>query len=161
MIRCFNSVLLLPNVDTRFSFTWLLHLKYLYREQRHLSFDGRCYAACFVSPVCAGAVMVSGAALFAIIGRTTISPALAGLSISYALSVTQILNWSVPNAFACVTYHYYDHSCRMLQMARVWEACGSNSESLDVVHTDICAHSVTRPISHHDVWHTTMENVTA
>ena len=45
--------------------------------------------------ISAGAVMVTGASLFAIIYRDTISPSLAGLSISYALSVTQTLNWFV------------------------------------------------------------------
>jgi ATP-binding cassette, subfamily C (CFTR/MRP), member 1 len=42
-----------------------------------------------------GAVIVTGASLFAIIARSSISPALAGLSISYALSITQNLNWFV------------------------------------------------------------------
>lgn len=42
-----------------------------------------------------GAAIVSGAALFAVLGKGSVSSALAGLSISYALSVTQSLNWMV------------------------------------------------------------------
>lgn len=42
-----------------------------------------------------GSVFVCGSALFAVVARGTIDPALAGLSISYALSVTQTLNWMV------------------------------------------------------------------
>lgn len=45
--------------------------------------------------VSAGAMIVTGASLFAIVARGTVSPSLAGLSISYALSVTQTLNWFV------------------------------------------------------------------
>jgi hypothetical protein len=43
----------------------------------------------------AGAFIVTGASLFAILSRHSITPALAGLSISYALQVTQTLNWMV------------------------------------------------------------------
>lgn len=42
-----------------------------------------------------GAFIVTGASLFAIVARHSVSPALAGLSISYALAVTQTLNWFV------------------------------------------------------------------
>lgn len=42
-----------------------------------------------------GALVVFLAALFAVVGRRTIDPAIAGLSIVYALSVTQTLNWMV------------------------------------------------------------------
>lgn len=43
----------------------------------------------------AGAIIVALSALFAVIARNDINAALAGLSISYALSITQALNWSV------------------------------------------------------------------
>ena len=42
-----------------------------------------------------GAFIVGGSALFAVIGRSSINAALAGLSISYALSITQSLNWVI------------------------------------------------------------------
>ena len=38
---------------------------------------------------------MTAASLFAIVARGSISPSMAGLSISYALSVTQTLNWFV------------------------------------------------------------------
>ncbi|KAJ3116514.1 hypothetical protein HDU96_009500 [Phlyctochytrium bullatum] len=42
-----------------------------------------------------GGVLVFFAGLFGIIARSTIDPALLGLSLSYALQVTQILNWCI------------------------------------------------------------------
>lgn len=42
-----------------------------------------------------GSVMVSVSALLTLFNRSSITPALAGLSISYALTVTQALNWIV------------------------------------------------------------------
>ena len=42
-----------------------------------------------------GNVIIFCAALFAVLGRETLSPGLVGLSVSYALSVTQTLNWLV------------------------------------------------------------------
>lgn len=42
-----------------------------------------------------GAGIVTGAALSAVLGHGTVSASLAGLSVSYALSVTQSLNWMV------------------------------------------------------------------
>jgi ABC-type multidrug transport system fused ATPase/permease subunit len=42
-----------------------------------------------------GSIVVGAAAVFAVIGRHSIEPSLAGLSISYALMITQSLNWMV------------------------------------------------------------------
>jgi ABC-type multidrug transport system fused ATPase/permease subunit len=42
-----------------------------------------------------GALVTTGAALFAVVARDSIDPSVAGLSISYALSITQTLNWTV------------------------------------------------------------------
>ena len=42
-----------------------------------------------------GAMITFCAGTLAVLGRQTISPGVAGLSISYALSITQALNWVV------------------------------------------------------------------
>ncbi|KAA0160384.1 hypothetical protein FNF28_05463 [Cafeteria roenbergensis] len=42
-----------------------------------------------------GALITTGAALFAVLARDSVDPSVAGLSISYALSITQTLNWTV------------------------------------------------------------------
>jgi len=42
-----------------------------------------------------GNFIIFFAALFAVLQRETLSPGLVGLSISYALEVTQVLNWLV------------------------------------------------------------------
>lgn len=42
-----------------------------------------------------GNCIIFAAALFAVLGRETLSPGLVGLSVSYALQVTQTLNWLV------------------------------------------------------------------
>ena len=42
-----------------------------------------------------GNCIIFAAALFAVLGRDTLSPGLVGLSVSYALQVTQTLNWLV------------------------------------------------------------------
>lgn len=42
-----------------------------------------------------GNIIIFCAALFAVIGRDHLSPGMVGLSVSYALSVTQTLNWLV------------------------------------------------------------------
>lgn len=42
-----------------------------------------------------GALVTTGAALFAVVARDSIDPSVAGLSISYALNITQTLNWTV------------------------------------------------------------------
>ena len=42
-----------------------------------------------------GTIVVTLAATFAVIGRDTLAPGFAGLSISYALQLTGILNWLV------------------------------------------------------------------
>lgn len=42
-----------------------------------------------------GAFITTGAALFAVLARDSVDPSVAGLSISYALSITQTLNWTV------------------------------------------------------------------
>jgi ATP-binding cassette subfamily C (CFTR/MRP) protein 1 len=42
-----------------------------------------------------GNLIIFGAALFAVLGREELSPGLVGLSISYALTITQTLNWFV------------------------------------------------------------------
>lgn len=44
---------------------------------------------------CVGNIIIFCAALFAVIGRDQLSPGLVGLSVTYALSVTQTLNWLV------------------------------------------------------------------
>merc|ERR550539_2351062 len=43
----------------------------------------------------AGNLIIFAAALLAVLGRDTLTPGLVGLSVSYALSVTQTLNWLV------------------------------------------------------------------
>jgi ABC-type multidrug transport system fused ATPase/permease subunit len=42
-----------------------------------------------------GNFIILGSALFCVLGRATLSPGLVGLAVSYALSVTQTLNWLV------------------------------------------------------------------
>lgn len=42
-----------------------------------------------------GSFVILFSALFSVLGRETISPALVGLSITYALQITQILSWLV------------------------------------------------------------------
>lgn len=42
-----------------------------------------------------GNLIIFFAALFAVMGKDDLSPGLVGLSVSYALSVTQTLNWLV------------------------------------------------------------------
>ena len=42
-----------------------------------------------------GNLIIFFAALFAVMGKDSLSPGLVGLSVSYALSVTQTLNWLV------------------------------------------------------------------
>ena len=42
-----------------------------------------------------GSLVIFASAIFAVTGRETISPAIAGLSVSYALQVTQLLNFLV------------------------------------------------------------------
>ena len=42
-----------------------------------------------------GNFIIFAAALLAVLGRDTLSPGLVGLSVSYALQVTQTLNWLV------------------------------------------------------------------
>ncbi|XP_065206730.1 multidrug resistance-associated protein 1-like isoform X3 [Planococcus citri] len=42
-----------------------------------------------------GNIIIFFAALFAVLGRDTLSPGLVGLSVSYALQITQTLNWLV------------------------------------------------------------------
>eukprot|EP00753_Platysulcus_tardus_P003847 PLAT12496.16.p1 GENE.PLAT12496.16~~PLAT12496.16.p1 ORF type:complete len:1587 (+),score=934.98 PLAT12496.16:2689-7449(+) len=42
-----------------------------------------------------GSIVISASALFAVISKGRISPGLGGMSISYALSITQTLNWMV------------------------------------------------------------------
>lgn len=42
-----------------------------------------------------GNLIIFFAALFAVLSKETLSPGLVGLSVSYALSVTQTLNWLV------------------------------------------------------------------
>lgn len=42
-----------------------------------------------------GNLIIFFAALFAVMGKEKLSPGLVGLSVSYALSVTQTLNWLV------------------------------------------------------------------
>jgi ATP-binding cassette subfamily C (CFTR/MRP) protein 1 len=44
-----------------------------------------------------GNLIILFAALFAVMGKENLSPGLVGLSVSYALSVTQTLNWLVSN----------------------------------------------------------------
>eukprot|EP01138_Halocafeteria_seosinensis_P001293 gb/GECG01001326.1/.p1 GENE.gb/GECG01001326.1/~~gb/GECG01001326.1/.p1 ORF type:complete len:1688 (+),score=180.73 gb/GECG01001326.1/:1-5064(+) len=51
-----------------------------------------------------GALIVGGSALFAVIARGTINSSLAGLSISYALGITQALNWVIRMAGQAETY---------------------------------------------------------
>ncbi len=50
-----------------------------------------------------GACVVTLAAFFAVLERDNIDPGLAGLSITYALSVTSTLTWYIP------TYHFIMH----------------------------------------------------
>ena len=42
-----------------------------------------------------GNCIIFASALFAVLGRDTLSPGIVGLSVSYALQVTQTLNWLV------------------------------------------------------------------
>ncbi|KAF9898645.1 Canalicular multispecific organic anion transporter 1, partial [Linnemannia zychae] len=44
---------------------------------------------------CLGSVIVLGASMFAVLSRNSLSPSLAGMSLSYALTITQDISWLV------------------------------------------------------------------
>ncbi|KAF9359122.1 hypothetical protein BGX34_008531 [Mortierella sp. NVP85] len=68
-----------------------------------------------------GSVVVLAAALFAVLGRNTLSAANAGLALSYALSVTQDITWLVRS--------YCDLNNQLVAVERVDEYANKNPEA--------------------------------
>ncbi|KAG0301922.1 hypothetical protein BGZ98_007943 [Dissophora globulifera] len=68
-----------------------------------------------------GSVVVLAAALFAVLGRDTLGSANAGLSLSYALSITQDITWLVRS--------YCDLNNQMVAVERVEEYATKNPEA--------------------------------
>ncbi|KAF9984832.1 hypothetical protein BGZ65_012496 [Modicella reniformis] len=76
-----------------------------------------------------GSVVVLAAALFAVLSRSTLSSANAGLALSYALSVTQDITWLVRS--------YCDLNNQLVAVERVDEYANKNPEAPDVTDTKL------------------------
>ncbi|KAG0257232.1 Multidrug resistance-associated protein 1 [Actinomortierella ambigua] len=75
-----------------------------------------------------GSLIVFGAALFAVLGRDHLDPSMVGLSLSYALSVTQEITWLVRS--------YCDLQNQLVSIERIDEYQNLNSEAPHVLETD-------------------------
>ncbi|KAG0238515.1 Multidrug resistance-associated protein 1 [Actinomortierella wolfii] len=75
-----------------------------------------------------GALVVLGAALFAVLARDTLDPSMVGLSLSYALTVTQDITWLVRS--------YCDLQNQMVSVERIDEYQRLNSEAPHVLDSD-------------------------
>ncbi|KAF9971484.1 Multidrug resistance-associated protein 1 [Actinomortierella ambigua] len=75
-----------------------------------------------------GALIVLGAALFAVLARDSLDPGMVGLSLSYALTVTQDITWLVRS--------YCDLQNQLVSVERIDEYMQLNPEAPHVLDTD-------------------------
>ncbi|KAF9999563.1 Canalicular multispecific organic anion transporter 2 [Entomortierella chlamydospora] len=68
-----------------------------------------------------GSVIVLGASLFAVFGRNSLSPSMVGMSLSYALNITQDITWLV----RCMCEVQF----QMVAIERIDEYCNKNQEA--------------------------------
>ncbi|XP_008553085.1 multidrug resistance-associated protein 1 isoform X2 [Microplitis demolitor] len=76
--------------------------RFIYESERRVDFNQMCYYPGIISNrwlavrlEMLGNMIIFFAAIFSVLGRDSLSPGLVGLSISYALQITQTLNWLV------------------------------------------------------------------
>ncbi|XP_057325981.1 multidrug resistance-associated protein 1 isoform X3 [Microplitis mediator] len=76
--------------------------RFIYESERRVDFNQICYYPSIISNrwlavrlEMLGNMIIFFAAIFSVLGRDSLSPGLVGLSISYALQITQTLNWLV------------------------------------------------------------------
>eukprot|EP00164_Ancoracysta_twista_P003660 GFYU01004901.1.p1 GENE.GFYU01004901.1~~GFYU01004901.1.p1 ORF type:complete len:1550 (+),score=481.01 GFYU01004901.1:223-4872(+) len=76
---------------------------------------------------CIGTIIVGCSALFAVLAKGSVSPSLAGLSVSYALNITQTLNWLVRMSSQRET--------EIVSVERIQEYLQLDQEAADVIES--------------------------